>query len=429
MFSLKWHNLFNQRSTIPVGVSFPGHFLIQFFVCNEISAPRTFVLPLKSSSQGRWIRYIRIIAQWTICAGFLAILVWDVVDIADGGYMKTSYGKVNPTLSLISYCSTQIVFASSVCAVFFLASKKCEIIKSAAMIESLIITFDKNCSSVRNKFAAFQRPFKRLKLYFYSVAFLCCLVFIAPIIEPEFHRTLLQNYPYGGVLFPNWLFNVYIRGVFVLCTVIDYSVKSLFAYFNFFLCHCAEEFHNDQNHFFDLDSAKWPKFERPRVRGLLEKVTPWKCSNERCIQTATKDIQFQAAIWHDRKPGSVEQRYSLVIGVASGARHFGFELFCGKWWHFECNGVAATFGTLWDWRLVRLDNSAQIDSVVRGGKSLRESWIRLWSILSRKNCVLYTNKLTLCVTPTISSTASANYMFVWTDRVYAADDDYWGTVL
>ena len=214
-----------------------------------MSKPRQYVLPLKNSDGGRWKRYLRLFANWIVCCVFCAVFVWDIVDIGDGGYIKTSYGRVNPILSLISYCGTQIVLASACYSTLFLATKKHGIIKSAAMIEALTNLFNINTFSRQNNSNKLWRSLRRLTLYFRIVALLGFLVFLSPLIEPEFRESLWDSQRYGCVVFYRWVFNFYLRGMFFICIVIDYGVKSLFAYLNCFLVSCAEEFCQDQQRF------------------------------------------------------------------------------------------------------------------------------------------------------------------------------------
>ncbi|OQV18861.1 hypothetical protein BV898_07115 [Hypsibius exemplaris] len=152
------------------------------------SYKETTVLPLTSSSKA-YRRFCTLVG-WCSFIGFSVAFAFDVVDLITGGYDPQEYAKANPLIGAISFCSTQLEFLIASCSILFLLLKRDDILKSAEALEILAKTHvDIN-------------------------------------VNPIFYAT---TFNFG------WFFNFYFHASRLICLLVNYPVKVLWAYFNIFL--------------------------------------------------------------------------------------------------------------------------------------------------------------------------------------------------
>jgi hypothetical protein len=217
--------------------------------------------------------------SWTMLFLLLLAFGFDIVDLARGGYSQTSYGQVNPLISLISYCGTQFSFFMACTAVLFLLIKKREIVESVRVMELLVTSLDTSLN--------IQRHLMRQKVYYFVAVSMGVICVLTPLFDPTFLSTFWDPYPYATYTFPHGLVSAYFRVNILLTIVTHYPVRSLFTYFTSFLLCCEEAFFEHNQRFLRVLQQRKCQMKRDHYIGYLRDM--WDQSEK--INSAFDQLQ------------------------------------------------------------------------------------------------------------------------------------------
>lgn len=216
----------------------PGAVVLKLFI--PVIKPQTMsVVALKTPC--RIAAILKLVLGSTVFVLFACLSLSDAIDIADGGYLRTRYGKFNPILSLMSFCNSTITFLNGAVAALFLLTKKRDIMNSAVVLESLFGLLQGPFDSQPNQF--FARTLRRLNYHFILMALFSVFVLVLPFSSPDFFPQFWLIRRYAGMEFPIGVCYLCFRVTAFLCMLVNYAAKCLFAYLCCFLLSCSEIYH------------------------------------------------------------------------------------------------------------------------------------------------------------------------------------------
>ena len=205
-----------------------GNVLIWLFVA-PAKIRDGFVLPLPGSA--RFSRVLRSLISWAFFGCFLVAFGFDVVDLSTGGYMPGEYGKANPLIALISYCTSQTDYLAALIALGFLLKQRAAILMSADSLEKLVQRHPDVTKSMR-------RSLWRNRIY---AALLVLMASICAVSKHFYYSIEFpgehNQQPYARLMASSMTINVTLPVASFVAILVNYSVKALFVYFTSFL-HC-----------------------------------------------------------------------------------------------------------------------------------------------------------------------------------------------
>ncbi|OQV19772.1 hypothetical protein BV898_06311 [Hypsibius exemplaris] len=214
----------------------PQKLLFDLLLPTASPQQRSIVLPLKVSSPLK--RCCCTALTWGLAVILVTCTVLDVGDIVIGGYLGKYSGRINPLISLASYCATQIQFASACPAIFFLILGKRQIERTAASLEALARSSD----ILRNP-KEILSSLRRLNFLSYFITLLGLINILSPLADIEVVIDDSVSQSYFTFQLPLWVYLIQVRATYIPVFVVNYLAKILFAYFTCFLYGSAEEFH------------------------------------------------------------------------------------------------------------------------------------------------------------------------------------------
>lgn len=215
----------------------PGTSLMSIFLV-DTNGRQSIVLPL-SKVNAYTASFLRLLS-YMIFFMFMVAFIFDVVDVAAGGdYRETPYGKMNPLISLISFCASQIGFFMASSAGFFLITKSEAILKCAESLQTLIHTFGLDTQKIKGK-CTFPQLIQ-IRGYFYTVIVLALVRFLMAVQS-------LSNFwdpsgSYAKLPVPVGIQLLYAHGTMLLSILFYYPINILFTYLSSFLVSCTTAFY------------------------------------------------------------------------------------------------------------------------------------------------------------------------------------------
>ncbi|OQV19968.1 hypothetical protein BV898_05973 [Hypsibius exemplaris] len=227
----------------------PGFsFLRCFLHSTDAVSENTFVLRLPKVS-GR-AKLIYRVLRWALLIFLPIALVQDSLDIALGFYktkdLQTKYGKAEPVIVLMTYCTSILALLMAMYTVIFLCLKRAKILKTFAVLEELTNMLQIKPSHVQSQLRELQICFW-MALALGITGYLVCT-----LSNPEFYRTFAVPVNCGYIDTILGLTKLYYRGTIFYGTMIHFSALGVFAYVNVFLLACSREVSREQAQFLSI---------------------------------------------------------------------------------------------------------------------------------------------------------------------------------
>ncbi|XP_055327429.1 uncharacterized protein LOC129580787 [Paramacrobiotus metropolitanus] len=217
----------------------PGSTLLSIFLA-DTHGRQAIVLPLPK------VNFATSILLKTISLGififFTVGFLLDVADVVTGGdFRESPYGKINPVISLISFCASQIGFFMAWSAGFFLVTKGREIKQCAESLDQLVQLFGLDIPHSKRK--SNFRNLIRIRIYFCSVVILAMVRFFLAMQTLPVATFWTGSLLYAKIPLPSGIQVTYAHGTMLISILFYYPVNVLFTYLSSFLVDCAEAFH------------------------------------------------------------------------------------------------------------------------------------------------------------------------------------------
>jgi hypothetical protein len=175
---------------------------------------------------------------YCLSALFTLLLIIDIIHLASGGeYQETPYGKENPMISLLGFCSSQITLSMSFIGSVFIIRQSENVTKCARMLDQLLVTFDAHC-----KKAAVVSQKTYLVKYFFVFVLLALVRFGCAVGEEEVSGAFYNETVYVWLTFPIGAVKLYSEACILMAMFMYIPVTALFTYFCSMLVCCLQAF-------------------------------------------------------------------------------------------------------------------------------------------------------------------------------------------